>query len=55
MKESDFLDIVREDSPTKMVQFLMEHGKKPKPISPFVFFDKDNEEERKEAENATRE
>jgi hypothetical protein len=44
MDESMFLDILMENKPEAMMKFLLENGKKPKPICP-IYFIKNNKEE----------
>lgn len=47
MDESKFIDILMENSPESMMKFLLENGKKPKPISPIYFEDNKESEETK--------
>lgn len=49
MDENKFVEVLMEDNPESMMKFLLENGKKPKPISPIYFMDL--KEEREETKN----
>ena len=48
MDQSTFIDILIENDPESMKDFLLRNGKKPKPFCPLIFHLK--EEENKERE-----
>lgn len=49
MDQSTFIDILIENNPEAMKDFLLRNGKKPKPFCPLIFHLKD--EEKKESED----
>lgn len=56
MNENKFIDILMENSPESMMKFLLENGKKSKPISPIYFEDsKEMEETKNEREKRSNE
>lgn len=44
--ESKFMDILMENKPEDMMEFLLEHGKKPKAICPIFFFTKETDNDK---------
>lgn len=47
MDENNFVKVLMEYNPEDMMKFLLKNGKKPKPISPIYFKDKNESEEKK--------
>lgn len=41
MDQKSFIEILIENDPESMKDFLLSNGKKPKPFCPLVFHDKD--------------
>lgn len=51
MDEEKFIDILVENRPEEMMTFLLEHGKKRKPICPIYFEDMKLDSRYKETQN----
>ena len=43
-KSNSFLEVFKSNDETKMRDYLLHNGKKPKPISPFIFEKKDKQQ-----------
>ena len=44
MNKKNFIDILMENNPESVMEFLLENGKSPKPVSPIYFLSKENKE-----------
>ena len=51
MLKDDFINILKENNPSKMMEFLLSNGKKPKSISPFRYLSDEEMEEFKNGKN----
>jgi hypothetical protein len=49
MTEDKFIKVLMENKPDQMMNFLLENGKKPKPISPIYFIKPPEEKKVREA------
>lgn len=53
MEKETFLNILKENKPEKMMEFLLSNGKKPKPFNPFRTLTDEEIEQMEERKNGS--